>query len=54
MTEKQIKDADYYRICATEMMVRAQVAPSQGIRRAYLNLALKWQASRSLASPENN
>jgi hypothetical protein len=44
VTEEQIKDADYYRLCATEMMVKAQAAPSKATRRAYLNLALKWQA----------
>jgi len=42
VTEEQIKDADYYRTCAAEMMVKAQAAPSKATRRAYLNLALKW------------
>jgi hypothetical protein len=39
---EQLKGADYYRLCAAEMMVKAQAAPSQAIRRAYLNLAVKW------------
>jgi hypothetical protein len=42
VTDEQIKDAGYYRACAAEMMVKAQAAPSS--HRAYLNLALKWQA----------
>lgn len=33
---------DYYRACAAEMMAKAQSAPSQAIREAYLNLALNW------------
>jgi hypothetical protein len=41
LTEEQIKDASYCRARAAEMMVKAQAAPSS--RRAYLNLALKWQ-----------
>jgi hypothetical protein len=42
VTEEQLKGADYYRICAAEMMVKAQAAPSKATRRAYLNLAHKW------------
>jgi hypothetical protein len=41
VTDEQIKDAVYYRVCAAEMMVKAQAAPSKATRRAYLNLALK-------------
>ncbi|HMH65124.1 MAG TPA: hypothetical protein VK515_06035 [Rhizomicrobium sp.] len=38
---EHLKDAGYYRLCAAEMMVKAQAAPSKATRRAYLNLALK-------------
>jgi hypothetical protein len=42
VAKAQINDADYYRLCATEMMTKAQAAPSKATRRAYLNLAVKW------------
>lgn len=46
---------DYYRVCAAEMMAKAQSAPSKAIRQAYLNLALNWaqQAnSQEMSEPE--
>jgi hypothetical protein len=42
VTKARNEDAEYYRVCAAEMMAKAQAAPSKGIRQAYLNLALKW------------
>jgi hypothetical protein len=42
VAKAQINDAEYYRLCATEMMTKAQAAPSKATRRAYLNLAVKW------------
>jgi hypothetical protein len=42
VTKAQNGDANYYRACAAEMMTKAQAAPSKAVRRAYLNLALKW------------
>ena len=37
-----LTDGEYYRVCAAEMMAKAQLAPSKAIRQAYLNLALNW------------
>jgi hypothetical protein len=42
LAKAQINDAEYYRLCAAEMMAKAQAAPSKATRRAYLNLAVKW------------
>ena len=42
MASGQNDDADYYHACVTEMMTKAQAAPSKAVRRAYLNLALNW------------
>jgi hypothetical protein len=42
VAKAQINDAEYYRLCAAEMMTKAQAAPSKATRRAYLNLAVKW------------
>ena len=42
MAREQSGDADYYRVCATEMLTKAQAATSKAVRRAYLNLAMNW------------
>ena len=54
MATEKSGDADYYRVCATEMMTKAQAAPSKAVRRAYLNLALNWvRKAVSIQKSEN-
>ena len=42
LTDKRIREADYCRAYAADMMAKAQAAPSKAIRVAYLNLARIW------------
>jgi hypothetical protein len=39
---KHSGEADYNRVCAAELMAKAQAAPSKAVRRAYLNMAMNW------------
>jgi hypothetical protein len=39
---KHSGEADYNRVCAAELMAKAQAAQSKAVRRAYLNMAMNW------------
>ena len=42
MMGKHSGEADYNRVCAAELMAKAQAAQSKAVRRAYLNMAMNW------------
>jgi hypothetical protein len=39
---KHSGEADYNRVCAAELLAKAQAAQSKAVRRAYLNMAMNW------------
>jgi hypothetical protein len=39
---KHSGEADYDRVCAAELMAKAQAAQSKAVRQAYLNMAMNW------------
>ena len=39
---KHSGEADYNRVCAAELMAKAQAAQSKAVRQAYLNMAMNW------------